>query len=129
LVASSTIVNFFTDTGNPMDGGVTFDGGITGFPMADALLGYPSEVRRGQGNTTTDSIGKYLLGYVSDDWRVSNKLTDQPGTDVPDRDSSLRQDQSTWQPLGSQGFIRQGRRRSDVGDHQSGGRSGHRQEG
>jgi hypothetical protein len=67
--------NFFTDTGNPMDGGVTFDGGITGFPMADALLGYPSEVRRGQGNTTTDSIGKYLLGYVSDDWRVSSKLT------------------------------------------------------
>ncbi|MEY3283318.1 MAG: hypothetical protein RIR86_1331 [Acidobacteriota bacterium] len=67
--------NFFTDTGNPMDGSLTFDGGITGFPMADALLGYPSEVRRGQGNTTTDSIGKFGIAYISDDWRVNNKLT------------------------------------------------------
>jgi hypothetical protein len=54
---------------------ITFDGGITGFPMADALLGYMSEVRRGQGNTTTDSIGKFAIGYVSDDWRVNSKLT------------------------------------------------------
>jgi hypothetical protein len=66
---------FYTNTGNPMDGGATFDGGITGFPMADALLGYPSEIRRGQGNTLTDGIGQFLLGYVSDDWRVSKNLT------------------------------------------------------
>jgi hypothetical protein len=66
---------FYTNTGNPMDGNATFDGGITGFPMADALLGYPSEIRRGQGNTLTDGIGHFLLGYVSDDWRVSKNLT------------------------------------------------------
>lgn len=66
---------FYTNTGNPMDGNATFDGGITGFPMADALLGYPSEIRRGQGNTLTDGIGHFLLGYVHDDWRVSQNLT------------------------------------------------------
>ncbi len=66
---------FFTNTSNPMDGNATFNGQITGFPMADALLGYPSEIRRGQGNTTTDGIGHFLLGYVSDDWRVTSNLT------------------------------------------------------
>jgi outer membrane receptor protein involved in Fe transport len=66
---------FYTNTGNPMDGNATFDGGITGFPMADALLGYPSEIRRGQGNTLTDGIGHFFLGYAQDDWRVSKNLT------------------------------------------------------
>lgn len=66
---------FYTNTGNPMDGNATFDGGITGFPMADALLGYPSEIRRGQGNTLTDGIGHFILGFVQDDWRVSKNLT------------------------------------------------------
>ncbi len=66
---------FFTNTANPMNGDAIFSGTITGFPMADALLGYPSEIRRGQGNTLTDGIGHFLLGYVSDDWRVSKNLT------------------------------------------------------
>jgi len=66
---------FNTNTGNPMDGNADFNGGITGFPMADALLGYPSEIRRGQGNTLTDGIGYLMLGYASDDWRVSQNLT------------------------------------------------------
>lgn len=70
---------FYTNTGNPMDGNAAFDGGITGFPMADALLGYPSEIRRGQGNTLTDGIGHFLLGYVSNDWRVSQNLTVNAG--------------------------------------------------
>lgn len=67
--------NFYTNTGNPMDGNADFNGQITGFPMADALLGYPSEIRRGQGNTLTDGIGHFLLTYVQDDWRVSKNLT------------------------------------------------------
>jgi Carboxypeptidase regulatory-like domain len=84
---------FYTNTGNPMDGNADFSGLITsspeirdsagnlvnsgspGFPMADALLGYPAEIRRGQGNTLTDGIGHFILGFVSDDWRVSKNLT------------------------------------------------------
>lgn len=67
--------NYFTNTANPMNGDAIFNGQITGFPMADALLGYPSEVRRGQGNTLTDSIGHFMLGHIQDDWRVSSNLT------------------------------------------------------
>ncbi|HKX31604.1 MAG TPA: carboxypeptidase-like regulatory domain-containing protein [Blastocatellia bacterium] len=66
---------FYTNTGNPMDGNADFSGVLTGFPMADALLGYPSEIRRGQGNTLTDGIGNFALAYVSDDWRISQNLT------------------------------------------------------
>ncbi|MBO0800382.1 MAG: hypothetical protein J2P31_16295, partial [Blastocatellia bacterium] len=66
---------FYTNTGNPMDGNADFNGQITGFPMADALLGYPTEIRRGQGNTLTDGIGHFILGYFNDDWRVTRKLT------------------------------------------------------
>ena len=62
-----------------MDGNADFNGQLTGFPMADALLGYPSEIRRGQGNTLTDGIGHFLLGYVSDDWRVTKNLTVNAG--------------------------------------------------
>ncbi|MEZ5354889.1 MAG: carboxypeptidase-like regulatory domain-containing protein [Bryobacteraceae bacterium] len=66
---------FYTNTSNPMNGDAIFQGGVTGFPMADALLGYPGEVRRGQGNTLTDGIGHFLLGYVQDDFRVNSRLT------------------------------------------------------
>ena len=58
-----------------MNGDATFNGQITNFPMADALLGYPSEVRRGAGNALTDSISHYYLAHVQDDWRVSSNLT------------------------------------------------------
>ena len=66
---------FFTNTANPMNGDATFTGAITGSAMADAILGYPSEIRRGQGNTLTDGIGHFLLSYIHDDWRVSQNLT------------------------------------------------------
>jgi hypothetical protein len=58
-----------------MNGDALFLGGVTGFPMGDALLGYPGEVRRGEGNTLTDAIGHFVMGHVQDDWRVSNNLT------------------------------------------------------
>jgi hypothetical protein len=67
--------NFYTNTSNPMNGDALFLGGVAGYPMADALLGYPGEVRRGDGNTLTDGIGHFLIGHVQDDWRVSSKLT------------------------------------------------------
>ena len=67
--------NFYTNTSNPMNGDAIFNGDISGYPMADALLGYPNEVRRGQGNTLTDGIGHFIIGHVQDDWRVSSKLT------------------------------------------------------
>ncbi len=66
---------FYTNTSNPMNGDALFLGGVTGFPMGDALLGYPGEVRRGEGNTLTDGIGHFLLGHIQDDWRVSSNLT------------------------------------------------------
>ena len=66
---------FYTNTSNPMNGNANFNGQLSGFPMADALLGYPSEIRRGQGNTLTNGIGHFLIGFVQDDWRVSEKLT------------------------------------------------------
>ena len=70
---------FFTNTSNPMNGDANFLGGVTGFPMADALLGYPGEVRRGEGNTLTDGIGTFLMGHIQDDWRISSKLTINAG--------------------------------------------------
>ena len=66
---------FYTNTTNPMNGNADFSGILSGFPMADALLGFPSEIRRGQGNTLTNGIGHFFLAHVQDDWRVSNKLT------------------------------------------------------
>jgi len=70
---------FYTNTSNPMNGDALFLGGVTGYPMADALLGYPGEVRRGEGNTLTDGIGHFLMGHVQDDWRVSSRLTINAG--------------------------------------------------
>lgn len=66
---------FYTNTSNPMNGDAIFQGGVTGYPMGDALLGYPGEVRRGDGNTLTDGIGHFLIAHIQDDFRVSSKLT------------------------------------------------------
>jgi len=66
---------FYTNTSNPMNGNADFSGQLTNFPMADALLGFPAEIRRGQGNTLTNGIGHFILGHVQDDWRATNKLT------------------------------------------------------
>lgn len=66
---------FYTNTSNPMNGDAIFNGQIAGFPLADALLGYPSEIRRGQGNTLTDAISHFTLAHVQDDWRVTSNLT------------------------------------------------------
>jgi hypothetical protein len=104
--------NFYTNTSNPMNGDASFNGDITGFPMADALLGYPTEIRRGQGNTLTDGIGHFLIGHIQDDWRVSQKLTINLGLmyqfgsrpyDSTDRLGNLwvRRDEQTGQFFGT----------------------------
>ena len=103
---------FYTNTSNPMNGNGTFNGQLSGFPMADALLGYPSEIRRGQGNTLTNGIGHFMIGFVQDDWRVSQKLTVNLGMmyqfgsrpyDTTDRLGNLwvRRDQTTGEYFGT----------------------------
>src|SRR5260370_18725625 len=75
--------HFFNDTSNPMDGNADFDPRLTGLSsnansgdsFASMLLGFPSTIRRGRGNTTTNANINVQEYYVQDDWRVSNKLT------------------------------------------------------
>lgn len=98
---------FFTNTSNPMNGGADFDQTMTnlaansrntGHSYASMLLGVPSTIRRGQGNTTTDSRINNLAAYVQDDWRISSKLTlniglryeyTQPAYEMTDRLGNL----------------------------------------
>src|SRR5262249_49429052 len=97
---------FFTNTSNPMNGGADFDQTITnqaginnsGHSFATMLLGFPSTIRRGQGNTLTDSRINNLAAYVQDDWRISNSLTlnlgllyeyTKPAYDITDRLGNL----------------------------------------
>jgi hypothetical protein len=75
--------HFFTNTTNPMDGTVDFDPRLTnlstdsnsGDSFASMLLGLPSQIRRGTGNTTTDARIRVQQYYIQDDWRVTNRLT------------------------------------------------------
>src|SRR5439155_13550755 len=75
--------HFSTNTTNPMDGSVNFDPSLTnlqsnpnsGDSFASMLLGLPSAVRRGTGNTKTEAQINVQQYYVQDDWRVSNRLT------------------------------------------------------
>ncbi len=75
--------HFQTNTTNPMDGGLNFDPSLTnlktnsnsGDSFASMLLGLPSAVRRGTGNTLTDANINVQEYYFQDDWRVNNRLT------------------------------------------------------
>jgi hypothetical protein len=75
--------HFFTNTANPMNGNLLFDTRLTsttgidnsGHSFATMLLGYPTEVRRGQGNTLTQGRINAPEFYFQDDWRITNKLT------------------------------------------------------
>jgi outer membrane receptor protein involved in Fe transport len=98
---------FFTNTSNPMNGGADFDQTMTNLPsdsrntghsFASWLLGVPSTIRRGQGNTLTDARINNLAAYVQDDWRVNSKLTfniglryeyTQPAYELTDRLGNL----------------------------------------
>jgi hypothetical protein len=75
--------HFSTNTTNPMDGSVNFDPSTTnlqsnstsGDSFASMLLGLPSAVRRGTGNTVTEAQINVQQYYIQDDWRVNNRLT------------------------------------------------------
>ncbi|MDQ1472121.1 MAG: hypothetical protein QOJ99_3601 [Bryobacterales bacterium] len=75
--------HFYTNTTNPMDGNLNFDPSLTnlasnpnsGDSFASMLLGYPSAVRRGTGNTTTNANINPISFYAQNDWRVNKKLT------------------------------------------------------
>ena len=75
--------HFNTNTTNPMDGGVNFDPSVTnlqsnpnsGDSFASMLLGLPSAIRRGTGNTLTDANIPVQQYYVQDDFRFNNRLT------------------------------------------------------
>lgn len=75
--------HFSTNTTNPMDGSVDFDPSTTnlssnsnsGDSFASLLLGLPSAVRRGTGNTVTEANINPVSVYAQDDWRVTDKLT------------------------------------------------------
>jgi hypothetical protein len=75
--------HFSTNTTNPMDGSVNFDPSLTnlstnsnsGDSFASMLLGLPSAVRRGTGNTVTEANINPVSLYAQDDWRVTDKLT------------------------------------------------------
>lgn len=75
--------HFSTNTTNPMDGSVDYDPSLTnlgsnpnsGDSFASMLLGFPSAIRRGTGNTVTEAQINPQSYYVQDDWRVNDKLT------------------------------------------------------
>lgn len=75
--------HFFTNTSNPMNGDALFDPRLTnsadvtnsGHSFATMLLGYPTEVRRGQGNTLTQGRINAPQFFFQDDFRVTSRLT------------------------------------------------------
>lgn len=75
--------HFFTDTANPMNGDALFDPRLTntagvdnsGHSFATMLLGYPTEIRRGQGNTLTQGRINAPQLFIQDDYRITNRLT------------------------------------------------------
>lgn len=81
--ASYSRRHFSTNTTNPMDGSANFDPSLTnlktnpnsGDSFASMLLGLPSAIRRGTGNTKTEAQINVQEYYAQDDWRVSNHLT------------------------------------------------------
>ncbi|MBI1788719.1 MAG: carboxypeptidase regulatory-like domain-containing protein [Acidobacteria bacterium] len=111
---------FFTNTSNPMNGNGDFDRRLTslatdsnsGHSFATMLLGTPTEIRRGTGNTTTDGRIHAHQYFVQDDFRVNSKLTINAGLryeyanspyDVTDRLGNLwvRRDATTGRYYGS----------------------------
>ncbi|MEZ5391438.1 MAG: hypothetical protein R2724_00870 [Bryobacterales bacterium] len=99
-MADSISTATYTNTSNPMNGDAIFTGALSGYAMADAWLGFPSEIRRGQGNTLTDGIGHYIQWHVQDDWRVSSKLTVN-GLMYQFGSRPYRQDGPVGQPVGA----------------------------
>lgn len=59
-------------------GNFTFTGRYTGNPLADLLLGFPTQAQRGlgrNGDTQFEFVSKAMSVFVQDDWRASDRLT------------------------------------------------------
>lgn len=75
--------HFFTNTANPMNGDALFDRRLTslfsdansGHSFATMLLGTPTEIRRGLGNTLTQGRINAPQLFIQDDWRITSRLT------------------------------------------------------
>lgn len=75
--------HFFTNTSNPMNGNADFDRRLTsldtdknsGHSFATMLLGTPTQIRRGQGNTLTQGRQNATNLFIQNDWRATKKLT------------------------------------------------------
>ncbi|MCC6341259.1 MAG: TonB-dependent receptor [Bryobacterales bacterium] len=112
--------HFFTNTSNPMDGNATFDPRLTntagiansGHSFATMLLGLPTEIRRGQGNTLTQGRINAPQLFFQDDFRLTSRLTINLGLryefqnapyDLTDRLGNLwvRRDPTTGQYSGT----------------------------
>lgn len=57
------------------NGSTSFNNRYSNDPVADFLLGLPSDVNKTARATNWNSKIRYLAAYVQDDWRVSPKLT------------------------------------------------------
>ena len=59
-------------------GSYTFTGRYTGNPLADLLLGFPTQALRGlgrNGDTQFAFVSQAISAFMQDDWRVSERLT------------------------------------------------------
>ncbi|MGO9966770.1 MAG: carboxypeptidase regulatory-like domain-containing protein [Bryobacteraceae bacterium] len=56
-------------------GSFSFTGALSGYDFADFLLGYPDTESIAYGNPDKYFRASWLDGYVTDDWRLSSRLT------------------------------------------------------
>lgn len=74
---------YYYNGSTPMHGTATFDTRLTelatqsgtGHSTASFLLGYPSQIDRGQGDASTNGRQNPWAFFLQDDWRVSARLT------------------------------------------------------
>lgn len=68
-------VSLFRGAANVPRGAFTFTGNVTGYSFAQFLLGLPSSTDTPEGLPLTDVRQNRVGFYVTDDWKVSRKLT------------------------------------------------------
>jgi hypothetical protein len=56
-------------------GQLLYQGTLSGSPMADYLLGLPSQASADVGGDIANETRRYYAGYIMDDWRITSRLT------------------------------------------------------